>query len=191
MGGLTFYGAKHSNMKVKKLDMTEKQFENGLRQSFRYGSASKYLFCGHGPQFMPTLKTIPTSKTYGVKVGQYLSPHGTVNVIENPMLGDFGVLVDIHSFALRPLQGRKVRMLTNCQNPGDDYIRDVLISEWTLEVRQPDDIVLIGKPGLGPPGVQEGSTFGSKTTSTDEDAGFEYEASLDEILGMEDPIWRV
>lgn len=195
VGGVCHYADKHSKLKTTQLDVPERAFEGVLRQAFRYGPSSRYLFCGTAPSFIKKrarLIQVPKTKTYGVPVTQFISPHGTVNIIKDQMMGNFGVLTDVHALVLRPLSSRGAFMTTNCQNPGDDYYRDVLIAEWTLEVLQPDNIAILGTPttAQGPPGIPQGSTFGAGSQDTLDD-GEEHTESLDEILGLEDPIWRI
>jgi hypothetical protein len=188
MGGIFEYCKKHGKKSVRKLStMTELPFEKLLRHVFRYGSIARYLACGTFPGFiqkkMPQIVSIPTTQTYGVSVYQYLSPHGTVNIVPNPVLGDCGYLVEMQQLCYRPLKNRDVTLRTNTQNIGDDFIRDSYLAEWTYEIRQPDNLVTIGIPGTSPKGLPEGSIASTETKGWEVE---DWEPSLDEILGLEE-----
>lgn len=194
MGGLVFFTDIHSvyDRSVLPSTLNEMDLNQYLLSAFRYGPPVRYFFSGVKPLFVKGASTrgVPTTNTYGVKVEQYFSPHGTVNLIHDPMLGDFAVLLNLSSLHLCYLQGRGAHLLTNIQAPGDDYVKDGYISEWSVEVSQPDDVVYFGIPAVtGTPGVAEGSTFDSMYHTGDEvDSG--YDPSLDSIVGLEDPLWR-
>lgn len=71
---------------------TESEFETFLRSVFRYGSKSRYLFCSPlvnsviSQWAIGKLQMVPKDKTYGIAINQYVSPHGTVNLVNNVML---------------------------------------------------------------------------------------------------------
>jgi len=180
MGGITYFNKLYSTISRRaSLNMRESTFENFLREIFSFGSAYRTFLCGYMPPFMRKSKTIrvPISKSYGIPVTQYLSPHGTFNVIKDPVLNDFGVFVDLSSLKYRPLAHRGPVLRTETQNPGDDFRRDTYLAEWTFELHAPERGTIIGTPGIADAvAIPEGSSFDTK---------FTYKPSLDEILGID------
>jgi hypothetical protein len=84
---------------------------------------------------------VPKDKTYGIAVSQYLSPHGTVNLVNNVMLegatyGGYGIAVELEEVRYRYLQNRDVKFHMEIQHPGDDFLKDAYIAEVGLEYRQ-------------------------------------------------------
>jgi hypothetical protein len=134
--------------------MTESEFEGFLRTVFRYGSDTRYLFCA--PIILSVvsqwaqgkLQMFPKDKTYGIAITQYLSPHGTVNLVKEIMLenagsasstsyfGGYGFAVELSEIIYRYLQNRDVTMETDIQLPGDDLYKDQYICEVGCEFHQ-------------------------------------------------------
>lgn len=131
--------------------LTESEFEGFLRSVFRYGSSSRYLFCA--PLILSVislwaqgkLQTFPKDKTYGIAISQYLSPHGTVNLVKELMLenaggvsstsyfGGYAFAIELEDCVYRYLTNRDVTMETDIQNPGDDFYKDQYICEVGME----------------------------------------------------------
>jgi hypothetical protein len=131
--------------------LTESEFEAFLRTVFRYGSNTRYLFCA--PLIVSVvslwaqgkLQMFPKDKTYGIAITQYLSPHGTVNLVKDVILENLGVVSNVsyyggYSFAVelddviyRYLQNRDIQMETDIQHPGDDEYKDQYICEVGME----------------------------------------------------------
>jgi hypothetical protein len=131
--------------------LTESEFEGFLRSVFRYGSSSRYLFCA--PLILSVislwaqgkLQTFPKDKTYGIAISQYLSPHGTVNLVKELMLenaggvsstsnyGGYAFAIELEDVTYRYLANRDVTMETDIQNPGDDFYKDQYICEVGME----------------------------------------------------------
>lgn len=131
--------------------LTESEFEGFLRTVFRYGSSSRYLFCA--PIVLSVislwaqgkLQTFPKDKTYGIAISQYLSPHGTVNLVKELMLenaggvsstsyyGGYAAAVELEDCTYRYLQNRDVQFETDIQHPADDFYKDQYICEVGME----------------------------------------------------------
>jgi len=131
--------------------LTESEFEGFLRTVFRYGSNSRYLFCA--PLIISVisqwaqgkLQMFPKDKTYGIAITQYLSPHGTINLVKEIMLENAGVIsntsyyggyayaLELEDCVYRYLQNRDVTMETEIQLPGDDSFKDQYICEVGME----------------------------------------------------------
>jgi len=148
-GGITSFISTNSTAAGGAL--TESEFEGFLRSVFRYGSSSRYLFCA--PLILSVislwaqgkLQTFPKDKTYGIAISQYLSPHGTVNLVKELMLenaggvsntgfyGGYAFAIELEDCVYRYLQNRDVTMETDIQNPGDDFYKDQYICEVGME----------------------------------------------------------
>lgn len=184
VGGISFFNKLRSTISQRKsLNIKESDFEILLREVFRYGAAYRSFFCGFLPKFMQPRTNkkskciiVPRSKSYGIPVTQYLSLHGTLNIVEEPIFNDFGVFVDLSSLVQRPLAHRSPTMLTNTHTGFDDFVRDTYIAEWSLELHAPEKGAIIGTPGIAPQPVREGSPVAEETM---------FKPTLDEILGME------
>lgn len=131
--------------------LTESEFEGFLRTVFRYGSNSRYLFAA--PLIISIvslwaqgkLQMFPKDKTYGIAITQYLSPHGTVNLVKDVTLEHAGVIsntsyfggyayaIELEDVVYRYLQNRDIQMETDIQNPGDDLYKDQYICEVGME----------------------------------------------------------
>jgi hypothetical protein len=131
--------------------LTESEFETFLRKVFRFGSNSRYLFAA--PLILSVvsmwaqgkLQMFPKDKTYGVAITQYISPHGSVNLIKDIALeyrdisystyyGGYAYAVELEDVVYRYLQNRDVQLETDIQAPGDDSYKDQYICEVGMEL---------------------------------------------------------
>lgn len=134
--------------------LTETEFEAFLRTVFRYGSNTRYLFSA--PIVLSVismwaqgkLNMFPKDKTYGIAISQYVSPHGTINLVKELMLenaggvsstsyyGGYAYAIELEEVVYRYLQNRDVQFETEIQHPGDDFFKDQYICEVGLEFHQ-------------------------------------------------------
>lgn len=134
--------------------LTETEFEGFLRTVFRYGSNTRYLFSA--PIVLSVismwaqgkLQMFPKDKTYGIAISQYISPHGTINLVKELMLenaggvsstsyyGGYAFALELEEIVYRYLQNRDIQFETEIQHPGDDYYKDQYICEVGLEFHQ-------------------------------------------------------
>lgn len=134
--------------------LTEQAFTEWLEDVFRYGSSEKILFaCGRLCTIIDLwaqnkLKTVPGERTYGVKIKEYVSSHGTLYIVkhklfEGPVYGGMGVILDMNNVAYCPLKGRDTKLLTGRQDPDEDAVKDEYITEFGVEVRLPKTHAII------------------------------------------------
>jgi hypothetical protein len=136
--------------------LTEVEFETWLRGLFRYGSQTRTLFAS--PLLVSVLngfsqtklQTVVGAETYGVKVMNWISPHGEVkivkhNLLEGTTLSGYGIAVDYSrsEIAYRYLKGdgpggsRDTFLRPNVQANDLDGRQDEWISECGLQVGLP------------------------------------------------------
>jgi len=151
-GGINYFISTNSTAAGGTL--TESEFEGFLRTVFRYGSDTRYMLCAPilisvvSQWAQGKLQMFPKDKTYGIAITQYLSPHGTVNLVKDIMLenaggvsstdyyGGYGFAVELSEIVYRFLQNRDVTMETDIQLPGDDTYKDQYICEVGCEFHQ-------------------------------------------------------
>ena len=67
------------------------------------------------------LQTLPSTETYGIAVKQYISTHGTINIIKHhlldgPYYGSYGFVVDMGSVGYRYLQNLDTKLYVDISN---------------------------------------------------------------------------
>lgn len=132
--------------------LTEAEFFNSLRAPFRYGGKTKLGLAS--PLVVDVLNSFPRAKlevtrndrTYGVSVMQYITPRGTLNLIEHNLFeGDeyegFLLILDMDAVHYRYLANeegsRDTRLLENRQDNDADGRKDEYLTECGLEFGSP------------------------------------------------------
>lgn len=126
--------------------ITAPDFNAFLREGFNYGSTTKYLFSGGivvqaiSEISRGQLQTKNMDTSYGVKISEWVTPFGTVKVVNNPLFvqdyaGD-GYLLDLECFRYRYMANRDTKLYTNVQAPDVDGEIDQFITECGLERKQ-------------------------------------------------------
>lgn len=128
--------------------MTETEFFFALRPCFRYGAKEKWALAAQLP--VDVINTFPRGKlevrqgesTFGLRVMQYISPHGTINVVTHYLLegATFGGqiwIMDTDVVKYRFLQnkrgGRDTNLRENIQNNDVDGRKDEWLTEAGLQ----------------------------------------------------------
>lgn len=111
--------------------LTESDFNTWLEDVMKYpgdkGSAKRTLFAS--PRLCSVidgwgrdkLQTVPSTETYGIAVKEYMSSHGTINIIKHPLLdgayyGSYGVIVDMKNVGYRYLQNLDTKLYIDISN---------------------------------------------------------------------------
>lgn len=126
---------------------TESEFESWLETLFAYGNTEKYLFASAAVVSMVNswakgkVQIISPTKTYGLRIVTYDSPHGTLHIIKHPLLagvtyGNYAVGLDMEALTYRYLSNRDTKLMTNRQNPGEDSQVDEYLTECGLQMEQ-------------------------------------------------------
>lgn len=89
------------------------------------------------------IRLVPSDTTYGIAVKQFLTSHGTLNIVKHRLLA--GSLYDVGAFAVDPkmlsmrtLAGGSTKLLMNRQGPGVDGWIDEYLSEVGLQLTNPE-----------------------------------------------------
>lgn len=149
-GGFLYY----ANQNVTDVGgaMTEAEWFDALRPMFRYGSGTKLAMAAALP--VDVVSAYPRSKlvivqseeTFGIRVQQVNSPHGTVNfvthwLLEGTKFGNQIWIADMANIGYRYLHGddgsRDTHVRPDIQAPGQDGRKDEFLTECGFVVKQP------------------------------------------------------
>lgn len=116
-----------------------------LREGFTYNAGGKkILMCGgivlnaiseiaRGQLQDASVK----GNTYGISISTWVSPFGTIDIVQNPMLvndyAGYAFLLDSESFRYRYMKGRDTTLRLNIQAPDIDGEVDEYLTECGLE----------------------------------------------------------
>lgn len=138
--------------------LTASDMNTFLREGFTYGNSTKMLFAGG--MVLQAINEIARGQiltktgdtTYGVKISEWQTPFGTVNIVHNPLFtqdyAGYGFLLDMECFRYRYMEGRDTMLQTNIQAPDVDGQVDQYLSEVGLERKQaPRHSILKGVTG--------------------------------------------
>ena len=152
-GVLVFIEAGNSYVQNQGGSLTAPDFNTFLREAFTYGNDTKMLFSGgivlqaineiaRGQILMQ-----PVSTTYGMKVSEWVTAFGTINIVHNPLFvqdyAGFAFMLDMESFAYRFMNNRDTTLQTNIQSPDADGEIDQYITECGLQRAQSPKHALI------------------------------------------------
>lgn len=152
-GGFLFF-ATQNILDLNGAALSEPTFEAALEPIFAHTASgdSRTLFAG--TPFVTVLDQMAVDKirtvndpsmTYGIAVKQYLTFHGTLNVIKHRILADLGndinrggLIVDVKKLGLRTLAGRATKLKKNIQAPDVDGWIDEYKAELGFQVANPE-----------------------------------------------------
>lgn len=129
--------------------LTEALWDSFLAEAFRYGSREKIGFCGSTflsvltqlAKNKATIEMVPTDQTYGMHLMKYLTPFGTLMLVNHPLMSNDSswrkdcLILDINKLTFRYVDD--TRFLRNRQSPGDDASKDEWLTEAGLECHFP------------------------------------------------------
>jgi len=134
-------------------EMTNQEFDNHLRKSFRYGSAKKLLIASgtviNVINGFVKNKVQPAvfNPSYGLKLSKYITPFGDLDIaysplLENDSLDDLtglagtGIVLDIANLEVHHLPNRYMVHMMNTQAAGLDGEQEEILSECCIKVPQ-------------------------------------------------------
>ena len=121
-----------------------------LAKIFRYGAREKLAFCGYNTvlainklaKLYGNIQLTATTKSYGLKVTEWLTPFGTIYLMLHPLFSYEDsdsrsmVIFEPSKLAYVPLTGRDTKLLPNRQANGVDGRIDEYLTECGLEYSQ-------------------------------------------------------
>jgi hypothetical protein len=126
--------------------LTAPDMNTFLREGFTFGNSTKMLFAGGivlqaiNEIARGQILTKTGDTTYGVRISEWQTPFGIVNIVHNPLfveeLAGSAYLMDMECFRYRFMEGRDTQLQTNIQAPDVDGEIDQYISEVGLERKQ-------------------------------------------------------
>lgn len=142
-GVLEFISAGNSYIQDQGGAITAPDMETFLRESFSYGSTSKVMFCSGvvisaiNEIARGQIQTRPMETSYGMKIAQWESTHGTINLVKHPFLindwSGYAFLLDLDAFRYRYVAGRDTTLNMNIQANDADGQTDEFLTECGLE----------------------------------------------------------
>lgn len=125
--------------------MTEADFHSWLETALKNGSSMKWVFAA--PRVLSVvsnfahgrLQTKPGDKVYGLSIHEYLSPHGTVRFVRQPLFDEVTeyngamVALDLKNVKYRFLKDSDVSLLDNRQANDVDGRKSEYLSESGLQ----------------------------------------------------------
>ena len=126
--------------------LTAPDMNTFLREGFTYGNSTKMLFAGGivlqaiNEIARGQILTKTGDTTYGVRISEWQTPFGIVNIVHNPLfveeMAGQAYLLDMECFRYRFMEGRDTQLQTNIQAPDVDGEVDQYLSEVGLERKQ-------------------------------------------------------
>lgn len=145
-GVLEFIEGGNSYVQNQGGPLTAPDLNTFLREGFTYGNDTKMMFAGGivlqaiNEIARGQILTKPLDTTYGMKISQWQTAFGTVNIVHNPLFVEdyagFAFLMDMESFAYRYMNNRDTQLQTNIQAPDADGEVDQYITECGLQRTQ-------------------------------------------------------
>lgn len=145
-GVLEFINSGNSYVQNQGGALTAPDMNTFLREGFTYGNSTKMLFAGGvvlqaiNEIARGQIQTKPLDSTYGIKIQEWVTAFGTVNIVHNPLFVEdyagFAFLLDMESFRYRYMSGRDTKLMTNVQAPDVDGQVDQYVTEAGLERKQ-------------------------------------------------------
>lgn len=145
-GVLEFIEAGNSYVQNQGGALTAPDVNSFLREGFTYGNSTKMLFAGGlvlqaiNEIARGQIQTKVGDTTYGMKISEWQTAFGTVNIVHNPLFvqeyAGYAFLLDMESFRYRYMDGRDTKLMTNVQAPDVDGEVDQYLTECGLERKQ-------------------------------------------------------
>ena len=128
--------------------LTEAEWNDGLKNAFRYGSGKKVVLCSRSVagiinEYMANVQRVsPGDSKFGVKMVDYISPHGDVSIVTDHALegteyDKFAFVLDIADCKYVCLNGRDTQLLLDRQGTSEDGVKEEYLTEFGFEWGHP------------------------------------------------------
>lgn len=144
--------------------LSEPTFEGFLESVFAHTTSGDSRVLLAGAPFITVMDMLAVDKirtvndpkmTYGIAVRQWLTSHGTLNIMKHRILADLGndlnrggLIVDAKKLGLRTLAGRATKLKKDRQGPGVDGWVDEYLTEIGFKVANPEVHGLVREAAL-------------------------------------------
>lgn len=146
-GGVNeFVEAGNSYVQNQGGPLTAPDMNTFLRETFTYGNDTKMMFAGGivlqaiNEIARGQILTKPLDTTYGMKISEWVTAFGTINIVHNPLfIEDYAgsaFVLDMECFAYRYMNNRDTQLHTNIQAPDADGEVDQYLTEAGLQRAQ-------------------------------------------------------
>lgn len=149
-GGFTEY-ATQNPLDLSGSNLSEPDLEGWMEDVFAHTAsgdtrvvfASAQVITAFDQLAGDKIRLVPSDKTYGISVKQYMTSHGTLNLVKHRLLefglggdgyGDEAFIVDPKMLKMRPLAGGTTKLLVDRQGPGVDGWVDEYLTECGLQL---------------------------------------------------------
>ncbi len=133
--------------------LTAPDFNTFLREAFTYGNSEKWLFAGGlvlqaiNEIARGQIQMRPNETSYGMKVSQWVTAFGTINIVHNPLFVEdfagYAFLLDMECFMYRYMNNSDTKLLTNIQANDADGQVDQFLTECGLQRMQAQRCALL------------------------------------------------
>ncbi len=133
--------------------LTAPDFNTFLREGFTYGDDTKVLMAGGvviqaiNEIARGQIQVKPLASSYGIKISEYITAFGKINIIYNPLLVEeysgYAFLLDLSCFKYRYMNNRDTKLYTNVQANGIDGEIDQYMTEAGLQRVEPSKCALL------------------------------------------------
>jgi hypothetical protein len=128
--------------------LTESEWNDGLKNAFRYGSGKKVVLCSRSVagiinEYMANVQRVaPGDSKFGVKMVDYISPHGEVSIVTDHALegteyDKYAFVLDIADCKYVAFKGRDTQLLLDRQATDEDGIKEEYLTEFGFEWGHP------------------------------------------------------
>ena len=145
-----------SNVKDAGGTLTGTEIEDWLQDVYSHTSAGDSRILLASPKIISVidqlavgnLQLVPSDKTYGIAVRQWLTSHGTFNIVKHRLLdngvggqgyGGYGLLLDPGTWNYCTLSGRDTKLRVDVGTDGDDAWTDEYLTEAGFKVSLPQN----------------------------------------------------
>jgi hypothetical protein len=153
-GGFTEF-ATENPLDLSGASLAEPDLEGWLEDVFAHTAsgdsrvifASAQVITAFDQMAADKVRLVPSDKTYGISVKQYMTGHGTLNLVKHRLLefglggdgpGDEAYVVDPKMLTMRTLAGASTKLLVDRQGPGVDGWVDEYLTECGLQLTNPE-----------------------------------------------------
>jgi len=152
-GVLEFIQSNNAYVQNQGGPLTAPDLNTFLREGFTYGNSTKLLFAGGltlqaiNEIARGQVQTKTGDTTYGVKVSEWMTAFGSVNIVHDPLFvqdyAGYAFLIDMDCLKYRYMNNRDTRLMTNVQAPDVDGEIDQYITECGLQRVQASKCALL------------------------------------------------